>query len=76
MNQEPASRKPLVFRKIRPRYRKALIVALIISFIVAVILLLFLNQYLFKPALERRGSLGLQSTEIVMSKGQSLGLIL
>ncbi|MGB8657011.1 MAG: hypothetical protein WCE90_04395 [Candidatus Zixiibacteriota bacterium] len=75
MNQEPASRRPLVFRKIRPRYRKALIVALIISFIVAVILLLFLNQYLFKPVLERRGSLGLQSTEIVMSKGQSLGLM-
>ena len=46
----------MVLRKIRPRYRKALIPALIICFIIAVILLLILNKYLFKPIFERKGS--------------------
>jgi len=39
-----------------PRYKKALIPALIICFIIAVILLLILNKYLFKPIFEKKGS--------------------
>jgi TctA family transporter len=50
------SKKPIVFRKIRPRYKKALIPALIICFIIAVIMLLILNKYLFKPIFEKKGS--------------------
>lgn len=46
----------MVLRKIRPRYKKALIPALIICFIIAVILLLILNKYLFKPIFEKKGS--------------------
>lgn len=47
----------MVLRKIRPRYKKALIPALIICFIIAVILLLILNKYLFKPIFEKQGSI-------------------
>jgi riboflavin transporter FmnP len=46
----------MVLRKIRPRYKKALIPALIICFIIAVILLLILNKYFFKPIFEKKGS--------------------
>jgi riboflavin transporter FmnP len=46
----------MVLRKIRPRYKKALIPALIICFIIAVILLLILNKYFFRPIFEKRGS--------------------
>jgi riboflavin transporter FmnP len=54
--QKLISEKRLIFRKIRPRYKKALIPALIICFIIAVILLLILNKYLFKPIFEKKGS--------------------
>lgn len=67
MNQEPISRKPIIFRKIRPRYKKALIPALIISFIIAVILLLILNKYFFKPIFEKKGSLDSQARVLVMN---------
>jgi len=56
MNQEPVSKKPIIFRKIRPRYKKILIPFLIISFIIAVILLIILNKYFFKPIFEKKGS--------------------
>ena len=56
LKQELISKRPLVFRKIRPRYKKALILALIISFIIAVILLVILSKYLLKPILEKKGS--------------------
>ncbi len=42
-------------RKVRPRYNKLLIPALIISFIIAVILILILRKYLLKPLLEEEG---------------------
>jgi riboflavin transporter FmnP len=56
----------MVLRKIRPRYRKALIPALIICFIIAVILLLILNKYLFKPIFEKKGSVPLRHSIKVM----------
>jgi riboflavin transporter FmnP len=69
MDQKPASRKPIIFRKIRPRYKKALIPALIISFIIAVILLLILNKYFFKPIFEKKGSREIR-TPVVAMKSQ------
>jgi len=72
MNQEPVSRKPLIFRKIRPRYKKVLIPALIICFIIAVILLLFLNKYFFKPIFKKKGSLDAKSAVSVMNSTEVL----
>ena len=57
MNREPKLPKPLFFKKIRPRYKKALIVALVISLIIAVLLLLILNRYIFNPVLKNKGSI-------------------
>ena len=56
LKHELISNRPLVFRRIRPRYKKALIAALIICFIIAVILLMILSKYLLKPILEKKGS--------------------
>ncbi len=56
LKRESISKRPLVFRKIRPRYKKALIPALIIFFIIAVILLLIMNKYLLTPIFEKKGS--------------------
>jgi serine/threonine protein kinase len=56
LKQELISKRPLVFRKIRPRYKKALIAALIICFIIAVTLLVILSKYLLKPILEKKGA--------------------
>ena len=44
-------------RKVRPRYNKLLIPALIISLIIAVILILIVRKYLFKPLFEEKGFL-------------------
>jgi hypothetical protein len=51
-------RKPkglLLVRKVRPKYNKLLIPALIVSLIIAVILILILRKYLIKPLLEEQG---------------------
>jgi serine/threonine protein kinase len=56
LKQKLISKRPLVFKKVRPRYKKALIIALIICFIIAVILLVILSKYLLKPILEKKGS--------------------
>jgi serine/threonine protein kinase len=56
LKHELISKRPLVFKKVRPRYKKALIAALIICFIIAVTLLVILSKYLLKPILEKRGS--------------------
>ena len=53
---ELISKKRLVFRKVRPRYKKALIPALIICFIIAVVMLVILSKYFLKPILEKKGS--------------------
>jgi serine/threonine protein kinase len=57
LKQKLILKRPLVFRKVRPRYKKALIAALIICFIIAVILLVILSKYLLKPILEKKGSI-------------------
>ncbi len=56
LKRELISRRPLVFRKFRPRYKGILIPALIICFVIAVILLVLLNKYLLGPILPRKGS--------------------
>ena len=56
--EKRSKRKDFMFvRKVRPRYHKALVPALIISFIIAVILILILRKYLFGPLLEKQGLL-------------------
>ena len=57
LKQKLILKRPLVFKKVRPRYKKALIIALIICFIIAVILLVILSKYLLKPILEKKGSI-------------------
>jgi serine/threonine protein kinase len=56
LKRELISKRRLVFRKIRPRYKTILIPALIICFIIAVILLVLLNKYLLSPILRKEGS--------------------
>lgn len=56
LKQELITKRPLVFRKVRPRYKSILIPALIISFIIAVTLLVILSKYLLKPILQKKGS--------------------
>jgi hypothetical protein len=72
MNQEPKLPKPLFFKKIRPRYKKVLIFALIISLIIAVLLLLFFNKYFFKPVLENKGSVKTKPAVIVSKQERCL----
>ncbi len=75
MNKEPKLPKLLFFRKIRPKYKKALILALIISFVVAVILLLVFNKYFFKPVLENRGSVKNKPAVIVSKQERRLRFV-
>ena len=56
LKRELISKRPLVFRRIRPKYKSVLIPALIICFIIAVILLVLLNKYLLSPILRKKGS--------------------
>lgn len=53
--KERKSRGRIIFRRIRPRYKKILIPFLIISLIVAIILILIMNKYFFKPVFEGKG---------------------
>jgi len=53
-------------RRVRPRYNKLLIPALIISLIIAVILIIILNKYLSKPAFEKNGLLDRKTSVVVM----------
>jgi hypothetical protein len=55
MEKKPKPRGLLLIRKVRPRYNKLLIPALIVSLIIAVILILILRKYLIKPLLEEQG---------------------
>jgi predicted membrane protein len=53
--KEHKSRGRIIIRRIRPRYKKILIPFLIISLIVAIILIVLLNKYFFKPIFEGKG---------------------
>jgi serine/threonine protein kinase len=63
---ELISKRPLVFRKVRPRYKTLLIPALIISLIIAITMLVILSKYLLKPILEKKGSVPPQRSMGVM----------
>ena len=65
MKLEPKTPKPLIFRKIRPKYRKILIPFLILSFIVAIALLVFFYIYFFKPAFQKKGAIKPAHTVVV-----------
>jgi len=73
LKQKLISKRPLVFKKVRPRYKKALIIALIICFIIAVILLVILSKYLLKPILEKKGSVPHpRPTEVICSEKEKI----
>ncbi len=59
-------------RRVRPRYNKLLIPALIISLIIAVILILILKKYLFQPIFEEKGLLHPSTPVLVMQSGNVL----
>lgn len=65
--EEKRKPKDFIFvRKIRPRYNKLLIPALIISFIIAVILIMILKKYLLDPLLEQQGLDEVEQSALVM----------
>jgi len=66
MNANPKRKHIRFIRKVRPRYHKALIPALIISFIIAVILILIVRKYLFKPIFEEKGFFDPNQPVVVM----------
>jgi len=70
LNHKKRYLKPL--RKVRPRYKKALIVALIISLVIAIMLILIMNKYFFKPIFEGRGLLHQTTPIVVMPSGDTL----
>lgn len=58
---------PKFSRKVRPRFHKALIGALIISLILAVILIMFLSRYISAPRMEENGLLD-RTTPLVVTQ--------
>ena len=56
-------------RKIRPKFHKALVVALIISLVRAVMLIMFLSRYLSAPRMEENGSLDRTTPTLVTVSG-------
>ena len=70
LKRELISKRPLVFRKIRPKYKSILIPALIICFVIAVILLVLLNKYLLSPILRKKGSVHHASPIGAMCSGE------
>jgi serine/threonine protein kinase len=70
LKRELISKRPLVFRKIRPKYKSILIPALIIGFVIAVILLVLLNKYLLSPILRKKGSVPHPSSIGAMYSGE------
>jgi hypothetical protein len=59
----------IIIRRIRPRYKKILIPFLILSLIVAIILILLLNKYFFKPIFEGKGFNSGNTWETLVQKG-------
>lgn len=69
MNEKPKRRSLMFVRKVRPRYPKLLLPALIISLIIAVILILILKKYLLEPLLEKQGRLGQSQSVVIVQTG-------
>lgn len=64
---EDRKRKEMRFvRRVRPRYKKALIPALIISLIIAIMLILIMKKYFLTPIFEGRGSIRQSGTTVVV----------
>jgi hypothetical protein len=66
MEEKPKPKGLLLVRKVRPRYNKLLIPALIVSLIIAVILILILRKHLIKPLLEEQGLLETNRSVVMM----------
>lgn len=66
MKEKPKPKGLLLVRKVRPRYNKLLIPALIVSLIIAVILILILRKHLIKPLLEEQGLLETNRSVVMM----------
>ena len=69
MNEKPKRKSLMIVRRIRPRYPKFLIPALIISLIIAVILILILRKYLFEPLFEKQGLLDQGQSVVIVQTG-------
>ena len=74
MNEKPKRKSLMFVRRIRPRYPKFLIPALIISLIIAVILILILRKYLFEPLLEKQGLLDQGQSVVIVQTGNPCAL--
>jgi hypothetical protein len=57
--------------RIRPRYNRFLVPALIISLVIAVILILIVHKYLFKPAFEEKDSLRPETSVVAENRAAS-----
>jgi len=66
MDTDPKRKDIRFIRKVRPRYNKLLIPAMIISLIIAVILILLVRKYLFKPLFEEQGLLDRNQSVVAM----------
>jgi hypothetical protein len=63
----------IIIRRVRPRYKKALIPALIISLIIAIILILIMKKYFLTPIFEGRGSMHWRETTVVVRSAGGMG---
>jgi hypothetical protein len=69
MDEDRARKEMRFVRRVRPRYKKALIPALIISLIIAIILILIMKKYFLTPIFEGRGSIHQSGTTVVVRSG-------
>ena len=73
MDEEPKRKEMRFVRRVRPRYKKALIPALIISLIIAIILILIMKKYFLTPIFEGRGSMHQRETTVVVRSSGGMG---
>ena len=69
MNSNQKRKDLRSIRRVRPRYKKALIPALIISLIIAIVLILIMKKYFLTPIFEGRGSIHQSGTTVVVRSG-------
>ena len=72
MNEDRKPKQMRFVRRVRPRYKKALIPALIISLIIAIILILIMKKYFLTPIFEGRGSIHQSGTVVMVSSAGSV----
>lgn len=66
MDEDRKPKEMRFVRRVRPRYKKALIPALIISLIIAILLILIMKKYFLTPIFEGRGSIHQSGTAVVV----------